>query len=319
MVSDLWDNCRIFPRPPIDAFVAKYLYSQPVHAEERFDNAIEDYFSKTVETSWTPIFEKISQKGTIDQSDWFNIVQFTSSMITRVPLSLNATIELLRESVVRNTPDNLPPPPKVLEDAYRKVMGVSDDTNPINLQDMIEAKTVLLQIDPHCAITSMPKLIQSIEIFKPGFSFGVPQFLHNCTDKPFLSSDNPVCYFGGSRKAGHIKPYRIRNKKHFSFVFPLSSKLVMVNSSFLNKRGMHVDISDRGLISEVNRLTAMFSYRYIFGENSKMLTVGKKYNNLCPRPVYERSIVGDGEVFKIDYSFGKPKKLKNSWKYDFKR
>ena len=165
----------------------------------------------------------------------------------------------------------------------------------------------------------MAQLLANIPIFQPGFSFGTPKILHNQTDLPFLASDNPVCFYGGRRDTESLVPYRIRNMESFSFVFPLSSHMALVNSTFVRKGGMHVDVNDKRLVADINRTVAKFSLRYVFGANDKLLAVGRKFKDICPRPDFERSLVGDGVVGSIAYKFGKPRAIFSNWTYDIKR
>lgn len=317
-ISDLWENGKVFLRKPDSAFTAKYMYSQPVHAEGRFDNSIEHFLSRDVETHWTPIVERLSERQRIDQEDWANIVQFICSMLVRVPITFDAVVELLRKSVVTSIPEDMPSPPNELVEIHRKKTA-QDISKPVDLKELIGSNTVVVYIDPHRCITSMAHIVGNIAIFQPGFSFGVPQILHNSTDTPFLTSDNPVCFYGGNRNTKDLVPYRIRNKKPFSFVFPISSAIALVNSTFIKKNGMHVDLNDKKVITEINRTIAAFSYRYVFGKDEKIIAVDRKFHNICPRPVYEKSLLSDGIVGRMEFKFGKPKRTANSWKYDIER
>ena len=294
------------------------MYAQPVYAEARFTNAIEYFFSRTVESNWTPIFEKLGRKETIDQSDWENIVQFVCSMLVRVPLTFDAVVELLQESVQRSIAAEADSPPDALVELYRKKMGEAG-AKRVGLKELIDAEMLLVDIDPHRCVTSMAQILGNIAIFQPGVSFGVPKILHNCTALPFLSSDNPVCFYGGPRDVKDMIPYTVRSNSNFSFVFPLSSRMALVNSVFVSKREMHVEVCDRQLIADINKIVAKFSHRYVFGENDELLAVGRKLKHVCPRPDFEASRVGDGVVERIAYRFDKPKRVRNSWTYDIER
>lgn len=317
-ISDLWEKRKIFAKKPDGAFTAKYMYSQPVYAEERFDNSIEHFLSRNVETHWTQIIERLSERQRIDQEDWGNIVQFIVSMLVRVPITFDAVVELLHKSVIENIPDDMPSPPKKLVEFHRKKTA-QKISKPVDLKELLGSDTVVVNIDPHRCIASMAHIARNITIFQPNFSFGVPQILHNCTDMSFLSSDNPVCFYSGHRNTKNLVPYRILYRKPFSFVFPISSKMALVNSTFIKKNGMHVDLNDKKVIAEINRTIAAFSYRYVFGKEEKLLTVGRKFRNICPRPVYGKSLIGDGIVGSIAFKFGKIKHTANSWTYDIER
>lgn len=317
-VSDLWDGGRIFARKPESIFTKKYMYTQPVHAEGRYDNAIEHLLSRSVETNWTPIVERLSERRTINQTDWGDIVQFVASMLVRVPITFDSVVELLRESVARNIPKNLVSPPETLVEIHTSITG-EENSKSIGLKELIDSNTVVVNIDPHRCVTSMAYIAANIPLFQPGFSFGIPQILHNQTDLPFLSSDNPVCFYGGKRNTKKIFPYRIQNKKSFSFVFPISSDMALVNSTFVKKNGMHVDMHDREVVADINRILARFSQRYVFGESDQLLSVGRKFQGVCPRPDFERSSIGNGVVRRIAYKFGEPMRVTNNWDHKIER
>ena len=82
---------------------------------------------------------------------------------------------------------------------------------------------------------------------------------------------------------------------------------------------MHVDINDMKVIAEINRTIAAFSYRYMFGKEEKFLAIGREFQNICPRPVYEESLIGDGIVGSIAFKLGKPKRTANGWTYEIER
>jgi hypothetical protein len=318
MISDLWREGAKFASRPEKAFRANYMYSQPVYAENRFDNSIEHFFSKGVETNWTPIVENLVERMPIDLIDWDYIVQFICSMFVRVPLTFDAIVELLQENIGRNIPNDIPTLPEEMVAFYKAQTGFKD-ADKVGLKDLIASEIVAINVDPHRAIASLGMIVANIPTFQPGIKFGVPKILHNKTNLSFLSSDNPVCFYGNQREAKNITPYQVQKGKPFSFVFPLSSSLALVNSSFLRNPNTHIDIDDRSVVADINRTIAKFSYRYVFGNTNGLLAVGQKYQNVCPRPDFNKSIIGNGFVEKIAYKFGRPKRIENSWTYDIAR
>ncbi|WP_428697910.1 DUF4238 domain-containing protein [Stappia sp.] len=318
MISDLWDEGRIFPSKPIASLKIRKMYSQPVHAEGRMDDSIERLFSSEVEAAWTPVFRKILNKDRISQYDWSAIIKFMCSMIVRVPMTFNAIIELLREHVIRSAPDSVEHIPNILIDTYHKIMGPRAKAEP-SFRDLVECGAISINIDPHRCISSIVNIMREIQVFKLGFPFGSPKFVYNNTGIPFLSSDNPVCFFRGSKGKSGYYPYQVQKDRPFSFLFPISSRIALVNSSFFAAKGMHIGVDHESDVRQMNRIISRFAYRYVFSCDEDILKYSFNQRNICPRPVYSRSTIGDGFVFDIFYKFGAPKKIFNDWKYQFKR
>ena len=292
---DKWED-RAFPSKPADALAIGNLYRQPVHAEKRFDVGIEKFFSD-VEKHWPSIFKAIAQKETISQEQWGNLVEFISAQIVRVPLCLNSVIELLRYDALGAVDQiELSPLPPELS-AFLEKKGKQPT---IKLRSMIEDDLDSLNIDPHRCLTSLPLLVKAIPIFRPGFSFGIPKFLHNKSNLKFVSSDNPAIFFSGRPDSKKYHPHEIQNHNSFTFFFPLSPDLAMVNRPFDSKNAMHSEIWDDARVALMNRAISAFSYRYVIsGEEKLCIGFGRRSYRRCPRPIYDRSSVLDGNVAHI--------------------
>ncbi|WP_081713241.1 MULTISPECIES: DUF4238 domain-containing protein [unclassified Labrenzia] len=316
-IMDLWEGSRTFPNKPEKAFTAKYMYSQPVYAESRFDNSIEHLFSREVESQWTPFINRMLVKNILTKEDWGYLVRFICSMLVRVPITFDAIIELLKRHVIECVPDDIAPPDELINVHLKSTGG--NDGEKVTFEDLINSGTIDLNIDPHRCVTSMSKIISNIELFQPGFPFGGPKIIHNKSKVNFLSSDNPVCFFTGSINNNKFLPYHIQRGKPLKFIFPISSSMAVVNNDFVKGKSIHVDVKDSELIAKMNRVICKFSYRYVFSDQVNRLACAKKYQNTCPRPIYEKSVVGNGEVYKIAYKFGLPEKINNFWKYDISR
>lgn len=317
---DMWDGCRVFAARPKNVLKSGYLYTQPVHASQTYDNSIEDFFSKTVENDWPENVALLRKGEDISVEMWADLVKVIASLRARVPLTLDAVVELLREHAIRacdSAAANSPPIPSALVKAYRKATG--KQTGPHGTRDLVEAEILDMNIDPHRAILSMANLTRRFPLFQPYYGFGKPCVLYNNTGTPFLSSDNPVCYFAGNRTSRNFLPYSLDPEQRLSFIFSVNSDIAIVNSEFFGNSRTKLKLSDRKKVAAINRIIARFSYRYIFSSDSKHLEKFSSYGLECPRPVYEDSLVGDGEVHHISHIFGKPKRLKNSWSFGFER
>ena len=151
-------------------------------------------------------------------------MKFICSMLVRVPITFDAVVELLRESVVRNFPDDNGPIPDALVKLHQKNIG-NKNYDKVELKDLVASNTLAINIDPHCCISSLGYISASIPIFQSGFSFGSPRILHNHTDLPFLSSDNPVCFCRMVLEMPIILfPTEFETKKHSALYFQLALK-----------------------------------------------------------------------------------------------
>jgi hypothetical protein len=309
---DKWTG-RSFAPSPRDALVVGQLYRQPVHAESRFDAALENFFAQEVDGEWELIRHLIKTRANLDQNVWGKFVQYIVSQFARTPLSLNSTIELLRDYVATTSDRFAPLDPSLTELGER--FGVLD----ASFSDLVDAEIVNIRVDPHRALISMPLLIRSIPLFKTGFAFGMPGFLHNQTALDFIFSDNPIVFFEDSRVWERSTPYRVRSDQNFIFIFPISPRIDMMNSSSNKNIMMHRDLNNSSEISAINRIVAKYSYRFV-ASNSSYLSIkyGEKFANVCPRPDFRKSkVLPEGYVEEISYKFGEPRPLNNEWTYDF--
>ncbi|MBD1545315.1 DUF4238 domain-containing protein [Roseibium aggregatum] len=245
---DTWNQNHYFPQKPEKALAINYLYRQPDHAEQRFDTALEKGFSNYVESAWTPAFERLKRKEPVSAYDWVNIVKFICSLHTRTPIVLDAILFLLRESVIGQYEETIglasdDPNLKIFCDMYRE-RNSNKSVGPIHFSNLVRSGIIDLNIDPHRRLSSMPLLVNNIDIFQENFAFGGPFLIHNITDLPFISSDNPVCYFNRNRTIKESVPYSSKQAKNFIFIFPISSNIAIVNNNFIKTKERHVTIDD---------------------------------------------------------------------------
>jgi hypothetical protein len=309
---DKWDRL-VRTLQPKNALVVGNLYRQPVHAEKRFDNAIEVFFANAIDTDWPSLRDTIEKRVSLNQDQWGKLVRYVCAQLVRVPLSMNAVIELLRDEVFFSS-KNSGPIPETLVALNRKIT----EQEASELRHLVESGTVILKIDPHRSISSMPLLIKNVPIFQHNFSFGIPKFLHNETDLNFITSDNPIVFHLGGHGVKAAIPYKVSPKQDFAFYFAISPRTMMVNSTFNSKRTMHCPIKDRGQVSSLNRMIARYSYRFIMSDSEELAwNYGDRYSDICPRPNFYTSSIFNGYVEQIGYKFGPPTKIENRREYDF--
>ena len=166
---------RIHQKPDKTGF-HKYYYSQPLPEGGMEHDALENFFSQ-IETGWPSIVERLQRRENVDVNMIDDISQFICLQYARVPGNRDLFEKICAEgakAIMRHLDamEKLPAPPKGFE----------------NILDHYE-----VSIDPYRSILAMPGIVSAIEknvLQKIGF--GV---IHNETDVPFLTSDNPVIWF----------------------------------------------------------------------------------------------------------------------------
>lgn len=314
-IYDMWENCRTFCTSPKSAFKEKYLYSQPVHAAARFDNAIERLFSETIESDWDNAVKIITEKKPLSLDEINHFTEFLLSMRCRVPNALRAVISLLRDSVAKISDAVSPPMPEALVEIYRKTTG--DTRGRVEMQALMNAGIIQINIDPHTALLSMPNIIKGM---LPVMNrYNSPAFIHNETDVDFISSDNPVCYFKSGAPINKIIPYNVGYRDDFELILPITSRIALYIDSRKPAVEAHRPERSRQTIDRINEVVALFADRYIFSREANIETLASSYFDKGPVPDFERSIVGNGLVQRISYKVGQPSALSNTWEYPFRR
>jgi hypothetical protein len=316
VVYDLWDSGRLFYPGPRSAFKAKGLYNQPVHAERRLDASLETFFSKA-EDRIPKFVQRLEAKESLEPDTHTDIIEYLCMMRTRVPSTLKAATTLLAEMVRREPyadaiqlPDSIR---KIFSDTHPQFSDVLHKPD-VSLKTLIDIGLLVVPIDPHRALTAMPHLVASLA---PIFGrYGMIKIVHNTTDVPFLSNDNPVMYY--SRGFGEaITPYPRSPFDEIELFAPLTPAMAIYSSTRTPGTALHSDISDRTVVDRLNRITVMFADRHIFSSQPIDVSSFTGWFNVCPIPEFENSVVlPSGDVVSIGYRFGAPIRSLPAFEYD---
>lgn len=312
-IRDCWTG-SVFPSKPGSALKQSYLYTQPVHAEGRFDNAIENFFSRAVEASWPSLVSKIQSQQELGRSEWSQVIQFLLSLRIRVPNTIKATLELLRETVT-DISDQLGPLPETIKKAFYRLnpnWGID-----VRFSDVVRSGLININIDPHRAITSFANLIRNCDAVT-SIRTG-PVFYHNLTDIDFICSDNPVIYHQKCTDNAFIEPYSYSTAFSNELIMPITSRIVLLMNGDRRNNQQHFSMRSRRSVESINRKLSKYSDRYIFGRSQEQVEAVDFYPDLAPIPVLEHSSVGNGVVHRIEYTFGPPIKTRNKWRYAFEQ
>jgi len=232
-------------RPSGVAF-ERYYYSQPLPEGGRDNNTLEDFFSD-IETTWTPLVERLRSGSTVS-SDLEALRSFMTLMRVRVPAARDM-VEVSRAEQVKATTRFLDQqgmlPPK-----------------PVGHEDILDHLSV--SIDPHQSLHAMPDLARGFDLVLDQLVFEV---LHNATGVDFITSDNPVMYFDPTVQEVMVLPYQVRPPLgSIELLFPIEPDTVLRGRT--GPPGLrHVTLSDRQSAKRINRFTARFGYRFVFSRD----------------------------------------------------
>lgn len=290
------DPCKAIPLSPDNVAFHKYYYSQPRLDGGKDHNALEDCFSK-VEDKWAGIIDQLHRRENVNDS-LIDIFQFMALQRARVPASRDATerIEAERTLALARRLDKsgrLPPKPVGFE----------------NLLDQVE-----VSIDPHQSIHAMMPMIEGFcQVFdRIGFCV-----LHNKTDFPFLTSDNPVIWFDPSIKDADLRPYVLRPDGPVLLLFPVSPSLIIYGDSsrrdeFVSEGVGIADISEVNFVEIFNRQVCRFAYQAVFAQKAGQERLIREHAELSPTIRFNRIGAGENESVVFEMVFGK-RERKPKW------
>ncbi len=241
---------RALPAKPDTTQFERYYYSQPLPEGGQDNNTLEDIFCE-VESAWPALVERLARKESInDEIDHF--IQFVALQRARVPAArdafeaaLGATVKETMKALARN--GKLPAPPPGFEDILDKID---------------------VSIDPHQSIHAMPGLINKIgELFD---TVGLA-IIHNISDMPFLTSDNPVAWYDPSIPIESQNPYAISPDGPIAIQFPISPQMMLFGAKEYRERYcaeglLHGEIPDVEWVRSVNTQTCRFGYGAVIAQ-----------------------------------------------------
>lgn len=222
-------------------------YSQKLPEGGQEDHRFEDLWN-TIETVWPETVRALAVRR-LSPAISFNVLGMQTIMRARVPATrdrhaLMLEAKLRTEHKVAEEIGALPP-------ELERYAGQFD--------------TVPVGINPHETLLAMQQEFKDFGdlCFRLGF-----EVLHNKTDTPFLTSDNPVCTYN-PRQPAHVRtPYD--HSGEVELIFPISARMLVRGSSKrrpANAISRHRDISDSRKVRQLNRTIAQFSYRLTIGQD----------------------------------------------------
>jgi len=274
----------------------RYYYSQPTSDGGQDNNSLEALFS-TIETDWPTTVTTLSQRGDVN-SKIENIFEFIALQRARVPASRDM-VEAMEAQCIKDTittmfaNGQLPPPPPGLED----------------LPNLIE-----VAIDPHQSIYGMQTILQGMAVVIDKLGFVV---VHNTTERPFLTSDNPVLWFDPTLSFDEQKPYNINPEGAILFFFPVSPSVCLLGSpDYLERYSRygfeHYEAPNEEWIEMMNAQICRFAYEAVIASQTGQEGLIKEFADISP--VHEASTLKTlrGTATIHQHVFGK-RKAKPKW------
>lgn len=270
--------------PPESIGYEKYYYSQPLPDGTRENHRYEDLWN-AVESVWPETMRAVLSHR-VSPAVSFNLLGMATIMSTRVPAARERNEVLLatklRAEVQAAEEFGLLPP------ELARYAGMLD--------------TVPVGVNPHETLLAMQadfKLFGDL-CFRLGF-----EVLHNSTGVPFITSDNPVCYYDPDKPTNTRRPYVEGND--VELIFPLDSQRMLRGSTKLrptNQVVRHRRLSDAAKVRRMNRTIAQFAYRLIIASDRSADDLAQRYAGLTPTVEVEVRRVGKEVQIIWNHVFG---------------
>ncbi|TKB57919.1 MAG: DUF4238 domain-containing protein [Nitrospira sp.] len=169
-------------------------------------------------------------------------------------------------------------------------------------------------MDPHQSIHAMVTVMQATgQVFDQMGFYAV----HNKTDVPFLTSDNPVIWFDPSVKDADLRPYVLRPNGPVLLLFPVSPSLIIYGDSsirdeFVSEGVGIADISEVNFVEIFNRQICRFAYQAVFAQKAGQERLIQEHAELSPTIRFDRIGAGEDESVVFEMVFGK-RERKPKW------
>lgn len=243
-----------------------YYYSQPTPEGEMDHNRLEDTFSK-IEGLWPAVVKRMSRREDVNDS-LGNIFEFILLQKVRVPASRDATEAKLAAQVHQTIAD----------------MATLGELSPIPPELVGLLDDIVVSIDPHKSIHGM---LEDIHAARHVFSRIGLCAVHNLTNIPFLTSDNPVIWFDPAMPPEDAYPYAVSPDGPVLLFFPISPTLLLVGADlymphFAMHGLIHSEVTDEAWVVQVNEEVCKYAYRAVYANTPGFETMIQSFAETSP-------------------------------------
>ena len=288
------DPKKPFHQKPDKTGFHKYYYSQLLPEGGMNHDALENFFSE-IETTWPPIVERLQRREKVDNDMMDEICQFMCLQYARVPANRDFA-ERIHAETIKSMMRQL--------DAMGKLPPL-----PKGSKDILDHYEV--SIDPHQSILAIPNMLGAVGEILDEIGLDV---IHNETEIPFLTSDNPVIWFDPRIPEEAMQPYGLQPGGPIMLFFPISPNLMIVGGSFLLEKFAHngiehVECRNREFVNKCNRCICRFAYQTVFAREKGQEAMIEEHADVSP--VLEPTRIGPYTIHQR--VFGQ-RKRKPAWK-----
>lgn len=225
----------------------KHYYSRLLPNGDLDAHRLEDHWGR-IEQGWPATLQAVRDQR-LSPAISFNVLAMATLLRTRVPAARDRN-RLLLDAELRAGVQALERA-GCLPEAYAAYAGKLD--------------MVPVAANPERTLAAMFDEMRAFGDLCFGMGFEV---LHNRTATPFLTSDNPVCFYDPTEPAHRQTPYP--ESGPVELLFPLAADLLLRGSrkiSPVNEIVRHRELRDRATVRKLNRTIAKFSYRMLIAQN----------------------------------------------------
>ena len=141
--------------------------------------------------------------------------------------------------------------------------------------------------------------------------------VHNNTDVPFITSDNPVVWFDPTFKEHEMRPYAIRPDGPVILLFPVAPDLMIYGDTdkqelFAQHGLCYSDPSDIGAIVAINNQISRFAYETVYANTTGFSGLVREYADVAPVIRTQHIAAGNARYLFHQYVWGK-RERKPQW------
>jgi hypothetical protein len=250
------------PTQPSATGYERQYYSQPLPEGGHEHHSFEDLWS-CVEAVWPQTVRALLDRR-LSPAISINVLGMVAIMRVRVPAARDSTTIML-EAKLRSEC-------QAIEAIGKLPAEYGEYANRLD--------AVPIGIPPQRTLLAMNENFREMGnlCFRLGF-----EVLHNRTETPFLTSDNPVCYYDPRRTPSARRPYE--DDGEVELIFPISAKLMLRGSTKrrpVNGISRHRTISDAHAVRRLNRTVAQFAYRMSIAQDRSSDDLVRAHAALVP-------------------------------------
>ena len=264
-------------------------------------NLLEDFFDDNVESYWPTLITQIEYKETLSPDQVMSLLKFMIAQRLRVPATRDL-IELCLAHHVKSVAEHLD-----------SVGSLPQAPDGLQKDGKMDWDKIIVTIDPRQSLHRLVDLASSMSPILDNIGYTI---ILNNTNIPFITSDNPVCYYTPKNNKT-FRPYTLTSLNHpIELVFPLTDKMCLLGLSSLKETFGHDGLSytearNKISILDINDTISRFAYQFAYSKSLDNGEIIRRHSNVAPVPNFSSVRTGSKVYNAPQIVFGeRPKKPK---------